>query len=142
MFSDIFYCLLVLVTYSIVYILFTVAPLTCRSDQYRCTDNSRCIFWTWACDGLRDCDDNDDETNCSKTKHLEFIIFQHHYCVASSFWQKIKNLFIISIMHKLCIPFFINTSSTTPLLLLFIVVVDVVVTQCWHINRAIPRRIE
>ncbi|XP_054164985.1 very low-density lipoprotein receptor-like [Oppia nitens] len=37
----------------------------CSFQQFECQDNSKCIPFTWRCDGDVDCPDNSDELNCT-----------------------------------------------------------------------------
>lgn len=39
---------------------------SCRTDQFKCADGSRCIDARWKCDGEDDCGDSSDELTCGK----------------------------------------------------------------------------
>ncbi|PVD24372.1 hypothetical protein C0Q70_14853 [Pomacea canaliculata] len=41
---------------------------SCRADQYKCADGSRCIDQRWQCDGDDDCADASDELSCASVK--------------------------------------------------------------------------
>ncbi|CAN7995744.1 unnamed protein product, partial [Ixodes hexagonus] len=44
----------------------TYVPMTCKQDQFRCSDNGECIPAKWKCDGNEDCTDGSDESKCKK----------------------------------------------------------------------------
>lgn len=43
--------------------------------QYLCGDGKKCIVKSYLCNGVVDCDDRDDETDCGKTSSLDFCSF-------------------------------------------------------------------
>ncbi|XP_038062779.1 sortilin-related receptor-like isoform X2 [Patiria miniata] len=40
-------------------------PLNCRSDYFKCVDNSGCVPRIYVCNGIPDCEDQSDEVDCS-----------------------------------------------------------------------------
>lgn len=45
-------------------LLLFAATHTCSTQEFMCTNSSRCIPDRWRCDGDQDCKDNSDEMNC------------------------------------------------------------------------------
>ena len=40
--------------------------LMCFPGTFRCKDGRKCIKDSWTCDGVGDCDDHSDESDCGK----------------------------------------------------------------------------
>ena len=66
----------------------TSPALACPSDQFECLDKSKCIHWTWICDGVNvgSCDDNSQNfpsqcDNCSAHHLFQCKIDGVHVCV-------------------------------------------------------------
>ena len=64
--------------------------LVCADGKFQC-DNGHCIPASWHCDGYSDCDDNEDEQDCTTTTPPACDGFQcdNGFCIPS--WQECNN---------------------------------------------------
>lgn len=49
--------------------------------QYLCGNGKKCIVKDYLCNGVVDCDDRDDETDCGKLVHRMLVHFSNHFSV-------------------------------------------------------------
>ena len=47
-------------------IFLSFSVINCTASQFTCVSNGQCISKIYHCDGIFDCDDHSDETNCRK----------------------------------------------------------------------------
>ncbi|XP_046386301.1 vitellogenin receptor-like [Ischnura elegans] len=58
-----------------------VAPTRCRSDEFLCKEDKKCIPEQWRCDGKFDCEDGQDETKCRRTCSSSEFTCENGECV-------------------------------------------------------------
>lgn len=53
-----------------------MTPLNCGEFQWSCVSKTQCISMAWRCDGMEDCDDRSDETECQlhNMEHFQYAI--------------------------------------------------------------------
>lgn len=57
------------------------APPSCGNNQYLCVSGGGCIFSSWVCDGMPDCNGGEDEQNCGEISHNCTTANGHYRCM-------------------------------------------------------------
>ncbi len=67
-------------------VLILVEVIKCDStSQFRCKDGQQCIMAKWKCDGVFDCEDKSDETNCCRDRNAHWEEWIVVLCVFVAF---------------------------------------------------------
>ena len=68
----------------------------CKENEYMCKSGKNCIPLDYICDGVTDCEDNDDEAHCNRKrdqKEFRSLVFNSHIVSFESCVIKMAKIF-------------------------------------------------